>query len=267
MCESQLRQNNWKKTESSKLDSSIDCPKQWEGEIRFLFSFNILETTLLVPALESASALAPSPTEMAVPTCVLGNTEDVRVGHQFSCYHVKWCEVLMGHIGQKKGFLRVFSHTSSFVWGLHHLLMRREDNEDEAYTSWDDVSDGLWQCYWQCYTAMHIWQEKLAWFDMICLASLNSKTEAWNARFLPPKKLTWQWNIHHAWRCISSSKWKFSSLPWKFSAVYGSNSMVLFVALGLKARHFVMTTGRNGSSCYGGSFGWPPDCVCHDAVM
>ena len=28
--------------------------------------------------------------------------------------------------------------------------MRREDNEDEAYASGDDISsDGLWQCYWQ----------------------------------------------------------------------------------------------------------------------
>lgn len=187
MCESQLRQNNWKKTESSKLDSSIDCPKQWEGEIRFLFSFNILETTLLVPALESASALAPSPTEMAVPTCVLGNTEDVRVGHQFSCYHVKWCEVLIGHIGQKKvSYVYFHTHPASFEaftifwWGGKIMKMK-------PCTSWDDGSDGLWQCYWQCYAAMHIWQEKLAWFDMIWLwlASLNSKTEAWNARFLP----------------------------------------------------------------------------------
>ena len=53
--------------------------------------------------------------------------------------------------------------TSNVVGGLKGLHVRREDSEDEAYTSWDDVSDGLWQCHWQCFAAMHIWQEKLAW--------------------------------------------------------------------------------------------------------
>ena len=27
----------------------------------------------------------------------------------------------------------------------------------------------------------------------------------------PPKKLTWQWKIHHEWRCISYWTWGFSS--------------------------------------------------------
>ena len=120
----------------------------------------------------------------------------MRVGKHRGCVlwspvHLLSCEVMWSADWwyRSKNGSYVYLHTSNFVWGLHHLLMRREDDKDEAYTSWDDASDLLWQCYWQCYAAMHIWQEKLAWFDMIWLwlASLNSKTEAWNTRFLPPE--------------------------------------------------------------------------------
>ena len=192
----QLRQTLEKKWNLQKLDSSIDCPKQWECGAYASFSAS---TFLKPPFLEDVFSFPCQPWRVLLhwhhrpqkwrcPHACWETTEDVRVGHQFSCYHVKWCEVLIGHIGQKMVPMCICTHPTSFEaftifwWGGKIMKMK-------PCTSWDDGSDGLWQCYWQCYAAMHIWQEKLAWFDMIWLwlASLNSKTEAWNTRFLPPE--------------------------------------------------------------------------------
>lgn len=123
MCESQLRQNNWKKNVIF---------KNWTLQSTVLNNEKVKYASFSasLPALESASALAPSPTEMAVPTCVLGNTEDVFCGHQFICYHVKWCEVLIGDIGQKMVPMCICTHPTSFEaftifwWGGKIMKMK-----------------------------------------------------------------------------------------------------------------------------------------------
>ncbi len=37
--------------------------------------------------------------------------------------------------------------------------------------------------------------------------------------YIHPRKLTWQWNIHHEWRCISYWKWGFSNVMLVFKGV------------------------------------------------
>ena len=62
---------------------------------------------------------------------------------------------------------------------------------------------------------------KIAWISQVSNNNPLGVTTPLHHLYLPPRKLTWQWKIHHEWRCISYWTWEFSNVMLVNSGVYG----------------------------------------------